>query len=278
MNDLIVDGNSLFARSWFAVNGIEELVLRTAVSTVFQLIDRSADGRMRVAIGRTLFGWDGASKTDKKRAAKPKGYVETRYRFQEALLDLIGTSHGYHPDYEADDIVATAVFSSDAKEIYVISGDKDLMQLQGGNVYYYDLNTKRIVSPRVICQKFSIKRPNQLPIALAIMGDSGDKISGIPKWGPKKVAKLFESVTEVMDFSQAYETVVAQIPEDLLPFFDDSIDKTLLHTEIKDVPQAAPVAFSDPAVLAAYKLEPLKKSYERIAAQYESNFTGSGLE
>ena len=168
MNDLIVDGNSLFARCWFAVKEDPVETVRLYIGSVLQLLD-ARGGRLKVPITRTLFGWDGASKTNKNRQAKPQLYYHTRHKVQEAILTLFNTVHGYHADFEADDIVATAVFNSKAKQIFVVSGDKDLTQLQGGNVFYYCLNTKAILPSRSICHKFSVKRPSQVALALAIL-------------------------------------------------------------------------------------------------------------
>lgn len=269
MNDLIVDGNSLFARCWFAVKEDAETALRLSVISVLQLLDQEHDGRIKVPISRTLFGWDGTAKTDKKREPKPQIYLDTRYRFQEVLLTLFNTIHGYHQDYEADDVVATAVFNSTARQIYVVSGDKDLMQLQGGNVAFYDLCTKVIMSPRNICRKFGIKQPSQIPLAQAITGDSGDGIGGIPKWGPKKVERLFEWVTDKMDFGEALYVVKRQIPEELMKYFMDALDKTLLHTELEGIPDPSPLKFCDPEEVRLFGIYGIAQAYDRIAMQYE---------
>lgn len=224
---------------------------------------------MGVPVSRTLFGWDGRAKTDKKRGPKPREYIDTRYRFQEALLMLFNTVHGYHAHFEADDIVATATFNSKAKQIFVVSGDKDLMQLQGGNISYYDLNTKQILSPRTICHKFSVKQPSQIPLALAITGDSGDNISGVPRWGPKKVAKIFEWVTDKMTFEEALFVVKREIPEDLRDYFLESLDKTLLYTDVEGVPEPSPLVFCDLDEVRALKIDGIAQTYERVAMQYE---------
>lgn len=269
MTDLLVDGNSLFARCWFAVKEDPDEALRLCVTSTLRLLDTGQDGYIKVPIHRTLFGWDGKAKTDKNRAPKPKAYIDTRFRFQEALLSLFNTVHGYHADFEADDIVATAVYQSKAERIFIVSGDKDLMQLQGGNVFYYDLNEKIVTPGRKICSKFSIKKPCQIPLALAIIGDTSDGISGIPRWGPKKAAKLFEAVTEEMDFAQALEAIVSQIPAGpLMDAFMDSLDKTLLHTDVPETAEPSPLRFYlEPDVLDQF--DGVALAYDRVASQYE---------
>lgn len=248
-----------------------QAALRLCVISVLQLLDQEQDGRLKVPVNRTLFAWDGRAKTDKKRDPKPPEYLQTRRQFQEALLTLFNTVHGYHADFEADDIVATAAFNSTARQIFVISGDKDLMQLQGDNVFYYDLNTKQILSSRTICHKFAVKRPSQIPLAQAIIGDSGDGIVGVPQWGPKKVEKVFEWVTDKMTFAEALTAVQRRIPENLLPFFLESLDKTLLYTDVENVPEPAPLVFGDADEIRSMGIPGIAQNYERVAIQYEDH-------
>jgi len=269
MNEMIIDGNSLFARCWFAVRGDVPEALRVAVNLVLALMDRER-GNIEMPIHRTLFAWDGRPKTDKNRDPKPREYGTTMYRFQEALLTLFNTVHGFHEDFEADDIVATAAYSSTAEQVYVVSGDKDLMQLQGGNVAYYCLNAKGLLSPRAICHKFGVKQPNQAAIALAILGDRGDNISGIPRWGPKKVQKIFEAVTDKMNFCEALRVVQDQIPEgELLDLFMASLDKTLLHMDVPGVPEPTDLVFCSSQEVIQAGIHGVSQSYERVAQQYE---------
>jgi 5'-3' exonuclease len=272
MTDLIFDANSLFARCWFAVREDPDACLRAVVLSVLQLMDPEHSGRIGVPISRTLFAWDGKSKTQKNHKAKSQEYVDTRRELQEALLTLFGTDHAFHPDYEADDIVATAVFNSNARQIYVVSGDKDLMQLHESSVAYYCLNAKHVLSSLSICSRFGVKRPAQASIALAIMGDSGDGIPGIPKWGPKKVRKLFESVTEEMNYSQALEVIQSQIPAELQACFLESLDKTLLHNNVPGVPPPAPLAFCTYHELEKLDIMGIDKTYERVAARYGEDY------
>lgn len=290
MNDLIVDGNSLFARCWYAVHGNKkpstsrpeeeeeeeedresdpaEGTKRVFIQSILQFLDPE-EGKFRVPIHRTLFCWDGKSKTDKGRDEKPPEYKDTRREIQEALLTLFGTENAWHKDFEADDIVATAAFDSTAEQVYVVSGDKDLMQLQGGNIIYYCLNAKQALSALSICRKFGVKRPSQVAIAQAIIGDPGDGLAGIPKWGPKKSAMLFESVTPDMDFPTALETIRSQIPGHLLPFFDECLDKTLLHSDVPDVPAPAELAFCTHREMQRLKIEGISQGYERVANLYQ---------
>jgi hypothetical protein len=236
---------------------------------VLTLLDQHGE-RIGEKIDRTLFCWDGASKTDKGRSTKPQAYFDTRTKVRDLLPQVFSTINAWHPDFEADDAVATAVFNSKADSVYTVSGDKDLLQLQGGNVTCFDLNTKAIMTARHICRKFGVKQPAQLAIYLAVVGDAGDGIKGIPGWGPKRAEKLFQAVNESMDFVSALEAVDAQIPDHLKVDFMDSLDKTLLHTDVPGIPDPSELVFcANRGTMAELGLSKVSGNYERVASQYE---------
>lgn len=270
MTDVIFDGNSLYARAWFScfrpgAEAIPEITLKRATSSVLNIIN--VDNLGEVA-SRLLFCWDLGRKTNKKHAEKPVDYHETMDRFKEVLTALLGAAHAQIQGHEADDLVATAAFKSDARRVIVVSGDKDLRQLQGGNILYHCLNTGTIISKRVIVEKMGVKRPSQIAIALAISGDSGDNIPGIRGWGPKRVKRIFQKVTEDMNFEQALAVVDAQIPEPLKNDFYTALDATLLKTDIEGVSEPAPIQWLAPEKVEDLGLPGLLSTYQPVYTQY----------
>ena len=242
MIDFVFDGNSLFARSWYAAQSSgesnpDEYAVEIAHSLVFGLMD-SRNDRIGVKPDRTLFCWDTTQKKDKERTPKPPEYHEAIRSFRKSLTQLIGAAHAKIEGHESDDLVATAAYSiPESHEVYVISGDKDLQQLQGGNIKYYCLNQKQVLSRMAILSRWKVKRPSQIALALAIIGDSGDRIPGIKGWGPKKAEKLFEYVDPDMDFKEAMDAITAHMPPKAHQEFMESLELTLLQPDIPDVPE-----------------------------------------
>jgi DNA polymerase-1 len=242
--------------------------VRAAVVTVLSLLDPT-NNKIGERIDRTLFCWDGKSKTDKKdRSPKPPEYVETIKILQETLTLLLDTEHVELPDHEADDMVATAAFHSKADTVFIVSGDKDLSQLQSKNVYCYCLHSKGVLTNRLINTKWGIKHPNQLAIALAILGDKVDNIKGIKGWGPKKVKTLFEKVTPEMNFEQALQAIEDQIPESLLEDFYKDLSVTLLDPFLKGVPSPKPINLAPLSVVQELRIPKMMQFYQAAMRAY----------
>jgi DNA polymerase-1 len=272
MTDVIIDGNSLYARAWFATNRdyIDvNAVLRSCIQTICSLLNRDVQ-RLGQRIDRTLFCWDGEHERDKgdHRIEKPPQYNSGKLILQEAVTAILGTAHATPPKHEADDAVATSVENSTADEIYVVSGDKDLMQLQADHVHYFCLNTKALLSRPFIVNKFAVKHPAQIAIAQAVIGDRIDNIPGIKGWGPKKVKTLFAAVTEDMSFVEALEAVERQIPDQHLEAFYSSLERTLLDRTLTGLPAPAALRLLPVEEAIEIGIDGIEDAYMRMHGSY----------
>ena len=97
-----------------------------------------------------------------------------------------------HPHLEADDCIALSVKHVLNKypdcEIYIITSDKDYLQLSNDNVHIYNLAYKNIAS-----SKSSTGNPETDLQIKIIMGDSSDNIPSVfPKCGPKTAQKCID--------------------------------------------------------------------------------------
>jgi DNA polymerase-1 len=281
MTDVIIDGNSLYARAWFATNRdyIDvNAVVRSCIQTVCSLLNRDVQ-RLGTQIDRTLFCWDGDHGRDKgeHRAEKPPQYHEGKAILQEVLTPLIGTAHAMPPAHEADDAVATSVEKSVAEEIYVVSGDKDLMQLQSDQVHYFCLNNKALLSRPFIVNKFAVKHPRQIAIAQAVLGDRIDNIPGIKGWGPKKVKTLFEAVTAEMSFVEALDAIERQIPDCHLDAFYSSLERTLLDLTLTGLPDPAPLKLLPVEEALELGIDGFDDAYIRMYGSYTGRRTSTGV-
>lgn len=272
MNDIVFDANSLYARSWFAARQISadpREALRLSVNTVLLLLNPNTN-KIGSIFDRTLFAWDGQQNKDKKRDEKPPEYHETKIILKEILEFVLGTANVEHPDAEGDDIVATVVADSDKSDtVYIVSGDKDLMQLHGGNCEYYSLNDKALLSASFIIHKFgNIKRPSQIALALAIVGDPVDNIKGITGYGKVRCRQLFEAVTPNMRFETAMNAILRQLPENKVPEFFEALERTLLKNDLTGIPKPAPLRLASLKEVKSLGIPQLDFYYREVLQMY----------
>ena len=107
--------------------------------------------------------------------------------------------------YEADDIIGTFSKKQEDKNIhtYIVSGDKDLMQLVNDNTSVYSLGNKfkptTIYNNQKVLDKWNLP-PDKIIDYLALVGDTSDNIPGVAGVGPKTAVKLineFENVENI---------------------------------------------------------------------------------
>jgi DNA polymerase-1 len=100
-----------------------------------------------------------------------------------AILEKIG--------FEADDIIATIAkkYAADDCEVVIVSSDKDLMQLVGGNISMYDAMKNKEIRNKEVEEKFFVA-PNKVLDVLSLIGDTSDNIPGVKGIGPKTAAEL----------------------------------------------------------------------------------------
>lgn len=272
MNNFVVDANSLYARSWFAAQRISpepKEAIRLAVNTILLLLNPDTN-KIGCQFDRSLFAWDSHQNKAKSRDEKPPEYHETKAVLKDVLSFMLSTVHVECPDVEGDDIAATAVYNTDPKDtVYVISGDKDLMQLQGGNCQYYSLNDKAVLQPAYITAKFEhIYHPNQVALYLAVVGDQVDKIGGITNFGPVKFKKLMEAVSPKMSLAEAAEAIARQLTDSQLDEFYAALERTVLRTDVPGVPAPAEIVLAPPEEVEDLGIPQIAYYYRQVYHTY----------
>lgn len=272
MQTIVFDANSLYARSWFAsqrMTAEPREALGLALNTAIQLLNPET-GRIGQFFDTTLFAWDGQQNKDKNREAKPQVYHDTKLVLKDILELLFGTVNVEHPDGEGDDVVATVVTNlKPTDSVCVVSGDKDLMQLCSQQCQYYSLNDKAVLSRSLIKHKFhGIKRPSQVAIELAIIGDPVDNISGVRGYGPVKCKQLFQQVTEDMSFMDAVKAITGQLPKARETEFWSALERTLLKNDLSGLPAPAKLTLLPPKEVETLGLPQIRQNYRALYEVY----------
>jgi len=99
---------------------------------------------------------------------------------------------------EADDIIAflsVETTKNEKTKAYIVSSDKDFLQLTDDNITVYSPVEKEFYTPKKVKEKYGIESYNFLTYKV-LMGDGSDKIAGVKGLGPKKLPKMFPQLFE----------------------------------------------------------------------------------
>jgi len=140
--------------------------------------------------------------------------------------------------YEADDIIATlAVKFRDKVDVYIVSGDKDMLQLVDKYVKIYSPQKQdAIVDEEKVFERYKVT-PSQITDLLALTGDSSDNIPGVPGIGPKTAAELIGAFGSLENILKNTHQIQQEKRRQLLKDFSrQAILSKELATVICDVP------------------------------------------
>lgn len=126
------------------------------------------------------------------RSAPPEDLIP-QFPLIDRLINLMNLPTFSHDEYEADDIIGSACvqWKDQFDEIYIASGDKDLMQFVGGNIRMLDTMKDKLYTPADVEEKMGV-RPDQIVDYLSIVGDASDNIPGMKGIGAVGAAKLLK--------------------------------------------------------------------------------------
>jgi DNA polymerase-1 len=145
--------------------------------------------------------------------------------------------------YEADDVIGTLAKQAEKHGFttYMMTSDKDFGQLVSDCTFIYKPgkfgSDVEILGVKEVCEKFSIKRPDQVIDILGLWGDASDNIPGIPGVGEvtaKKLLAEFDSVENLI--ANADKISNEKLRQKVIEFKDQALMSKQLATIILDVP------------------------------------------
>lgn len=134
---------------------------------------------------------------------------------------------------EADDIIAhlatTITNNNDNSRAFIVSSDKDFIQLTSNKICVYRPIEKDYYTPDTVREKFGVL-PENFILYKVLMGDASDKVPGIKGLGIKKLHKLFPELNErVLTLDDIIEISAGKYKENVIysrvVFEEDSLRK-----------------------------------------------------
>ncbi len=171
--------------------------------------------------------------------------------FLKELAIALGVTVIEFPGYEADDIIATLALRA-AKEdhdVFMVTGDKDFMQLITPRILIYNPLQKKSENPIVnadsVREKFGVN-PDQIIDLLALMGDTADNIPGVKGIGEKTAMKLIQEFGSFDNLYARVDEVKGKVRENLIQYRDNAILSKSLVTIDVNVPVDAEISSLTP--------------------------------
>jgi len=120
---------------------------------------------------------------------------------------------------EADDIIAylsTILPKQEKDKVFIVSSDKDFLQLVNKNVIVYRPMEKEFYTEETIKEKFNMS-PSNFIIYKTLMGDNSDKVKGVKGLGEKKLYKLFPELQDRdLDLDDVYNICEGKFKEHVI--------------------------------------------------------------
>jgi|GEM_PF-96151 len=147
-----------------------------------------------------------------------------QFEFVKRAMDAFSVPSIAQSGYEADDIIASIVAqrASDLP-VFIVSTDKDLMQLVTENVFVYDAYKQIRYDPTAVLEKYGVS-PNKMRDWLALVGDASDNIPGVAGVGPKTASKLLAAHGSIEGIRDAIPEMKASKMKEKLAAAGESLD------------------------------------------------------
>lgn len=211
MSTVLVDANNLAMRAVFAMRGqtLSSHGVNTGPLLVFaRMLDRYA---RYTKPSRMALCWDAGPswridvdpEYKANRLAAPDEDVQSKhdtFRLMREWISLNNIPSFSLKGFEADDLVAEFVRQTrlESHKVWIISGDKDLLQLVEGDHVLQIRPTVGLDPEQEVWNEERVRAHagasrSSLTLVNALVGDTSDNIQGVSGIGPKRAAKLIET-------------------------------------------------------------------------------------
>src|SRR6204780_745134 len=159
-----------------------------------------------------------------------------------------------YPGYEADDVIGSLVRQARKEdlEVFIVTSDKDLMQLVGGSVRMLNPTKGDLIIDEKMVEELMGVPPDKVPDVMALMGDSIDNIPGArdpndkPAPGERRKAGIGEvGARQIIQQFGSAEEAIRRAGEVKRASYREALEKcgefVKLSKQLATIPLDAPV-------------------------------------
>lgn len=245
---ILIDGNSLMNRAYYALpelmnkKGQHTNAIYGFANILLKIMDTYKPSHISVAfdLKAPTFRhkqYDAYKGNRKKMPDELREQVEPLKK----MIDAFGINRIELEGYEADDLIGTVAknFEQDGFEVYIITGDKDALQLVSDKIKV--LFTKKGISeldeydPDKMTEKYELT-PQQFIDLKGLMGDQSDNIPGVAGIGEKTGIKLLKEYGSIENIYMNIDEISKSIKAKLEAGYDMAFLSKSLATIMVDIP------------------------------------------
>lgn len=213
-------------------------MLPVLVGRLAEILRTPAPSHLVVAVDSVGATWrhDAYPAYKSGREPKPAEFYEVQERALE-IVRLYGIPVLDAEGFEADDVIAAVVDRArdDRLTTAMLSPDKDLLQLVDADVCAWD-GAQKVRWPGDVQERTGVA-PEQIPDWLAITGDAGDAVPGVPGLGEKRAAWILQSYGTVLTALDATPAPAAARAQEITSLGRELASKR--HTECPDAEEVS---------------------------------------
>jgi len=258
MGDLyLIDGTGIAYRAFFALEGFfqnQEGIPTNATFGVVRMIKKILDDFIRLDDDSIVFVMDKKTKTyrhkllESYKAQRPKAPDEfiIQIPYITEVVENMGIPVLTLDAHEADDIIATLAVKGKNKfdNIYIITSDKDMMQLVKENIYILrpekGITDIKMYNRDKVYEKMGVY-PENIVDLLALMGDKADNIPGVKGIGVKTAQKLVDEFGTIEKIYEGIENIKGSVKTKL----ESDKDMAFLSKKLIELTLDAPIDFDE---------------------------------
>ncbi len=274
---MLIDAASLWYRAYYALpssikspegarsgavrgffDGLSTLVRRFSPTELVCCLEGNWRPRWRTGL---VAGYKADRAREDGSEDTPEG-LDAQVAAIEALLAALGVATASHPDFEADDVIATLAART-AEPVCVVTGDRDLFQLvddeRDRTVVYLarGISKAELFDGEAVATKFGVAPEHYADFAV-LRGDPSDGLPGVPGIGAKTATSLVNAYGGVNGVLAAALDESSDLPArrrrailDAADYLDRALKVTTVvdHVEVPLIESGLPSEAADPAAV-----------------------------
>lgn len=247
----LLDAYALIYRAYFALNknprinskGLNTSAIMGFLNTLYEVLKNEKPTHIGVAfdLGAPTLRTDNFSEYKANREETPAD-IKISVPYIKEIIKGFNIPIFEREGYEADDIIGTLSKKAEKEGFttYMMTPDKDFGQLVSDNIFIYKPakggEAAKVLGPKEVCEKYNIKRPEQVIDILGLWGDASDNIPGIPGIGEKNASKLIAEYDSVENLIANADKLKGKMRENVINFAQQGLLSKQLATIDINVP------------------------------------------